>query len=189
MYKMLMLCCVLLFSGSLQAQDRNETRAFIATRLAQSLLSKPVKPDDTVKELCDGSGFIVHGDGHRTACPGCKACQKSEENLQQPVAESPKPEYYIYHFGARWCNPCERMKETTWKDEDLKKFIDEKNIKLIIFDEEDRENKKFFSYYKITSYPTIMVVKVDELEKVLSRRIGFTDSNGIKTMIEGLNIK
>lgn len=24
---------------------------------------------------CDGSGFITHGDGHRTPCPGCDACK------------------------------------------------------------------------------------------------------------------
>ena len=25
---------------------------------------------------CDGSGWITHGDGHRTACPGCDNCKK-----------------------------------------------------------------------------------------------------------------
>lgn len=25
---------------------------------------------------CDGSGYITHGDGHRTPCPGCDNCQK-----------------------------------------------------------------------------------------------------------------
>lgn len=187
MYKMLILCCVLLFSGSLQAQDRNETRAFVATRLAQSLLSKPATPDDTAKELCDGSGFITHGDGHKTQCPGCKACKKNDENTQQPIAESPEPEYYIYHLGARWCGPCERMKETTWKDENLKAFMDSKKVKLMIFDEEDSENKKFFSYYNVKLYPTIIILKVNELEKVLSRKTGFTESNDIKAMIEGLS--
>jgi thiol-disulfide isomerase/thioredoxin len=190
MYKLLAICFIFLFSGCSQAQDlKNQTRAFVATKLAQSILTNVTVPDDQEKELCDGSGFIIHGDGHKTQCPGCKACKKSDEITQQPIAETQEPEYYIYHLGARWCGPCERMKDTTWKDESLKEFMDSKKVKLMIFDEEDSENKKFFSYYNIKLYPTILVVKVDELEKVLSRRTGFTDSQGIKTMIEGLNIK
>lgn len=118
-----------------------------------------------------------------------KLAKKNGENTQQPIAESSEPEYYIYHLGARWCSPCERMKDTTWKDENLKVFMDSKKVKLMIFDEEDSENKKFFSYYNVKLYPTIIILKVNELEKVLSRKTGFTDSEGIKTMIEGLNLK
>lgn len=35
-----------------------------------------------VNEKCDGSGFITHGDGHRTPCPGCENCRKSEKRVQ-----------------------------------------------------------------------------------------------------------
>lgn len=197
MYKILAVCFLFLFSGCVEAQsvDTNKTRAFVATRLAQSLMvggintpNTPDTPDTPNEELCDGSGFIVHGDGHRTPCPGCKACKKKEENGQDAIAESPEPEYYIYHFGARWCGPCERMKQSTWKDEELKTFLQEKNVQLIIFDQEDTQNKQFFSYYNIRLFPTIMVVKVDELDKVLSKREGYLNADGIRTMIEGLKI-
>jgi len=36
-----------------------------------------VNPDPET-ELCDGSGWITHGDGHRTKCPGCKNCNSGE---------------------------------------------------------------------------------------------------------------
>lgn len=190
MYKLLAVCLLLVFAGNIQAQEyKNKVRSFVATRLAQSILTNVKTPDNVDEELCDGSGFIIHGDGHKTQCPGCKACKKNDENTQQPIAENSEPEYYIYHLGARWCGPCERMKETTWKDENLKAFMNSKKVKLMIFDEEDAENKKFFTYYNVKLYPTIIIIKVSELEKVLSRRTGFIDSDGIKTMIEGLNIK
>lgn len=35
---------------------------------------------------CDGTGWITHGDGHRTECPGCSACNKREpQPLIQPA--------------------------------------------------------------------------------------------------------
>lgn len=29
-------------------------------------------------ETCDGSGYITHGDGHKTKCPGCVKCKKTD---------------------------------------------------------------------------------------------------------------
>lgn len=42
-----------------------------------------VTPDDEDDEAqeCDGSGFITHGDGHKTPCPGCKNCEKGNTDL------------------------------------------------------------------------------------------------------------
>ena len=54
-------------------------RPYISTTLAKIILQADntvpddVNPDE--KELCDGSGWITHGDGHKTECPGCKACK------------------------------------------------------------------------------------------------------------------
>ena len=55
-------------------------RPYISTNLAKAIITYSV--DDTISEQCDGSGWITHGDGHKTECPGCTACQNSE----------PKPE-------------------------------------------------------------------------------------------------
>ena len=43
-----------------------------------------VEEEETV-EMCDGSGFITHGDGHKTPCPGCDKCQSGQ--ISPPVQE------------------------------------------------------------------------------------------------------
>ena len=117
---------------------------------------------DNDEELCDGSGFITHGDGHRTKCPGCKACQKKNEYSEtaMQIIEDKEPLYYMYYFSADWCEPCQRMKNTTWKDEDLTKFLKEKRIKLIILKEEDSDKKEYFSFYEIKSMPATIILKL-----------------------------
>jgi hypothetical protein len=67
--------------------------------------------------------------------------------------------------------------------------MDNKKIKLKFINEEDAENKKYLSYYKITRYPTILLIKSNELDKVLYKRIGFSNSKDIKKMIEGLGVQ
>lgn len=55
-------------------------RAYISTRLADAIIEYDILTDEVViEEQCDGSGWITQGDGHRTECPGCDACQSSEE--------------------------------------------------------------------------------------------------------------
>lgn len=34
--------------------------------------------EEQAVETCDGSGFITHGDGHKTPCPGCSKCQSGQ---------------------------------------------------------------------------------------------------------------
>ena len=47
-------------------------RPYISTRLAKVIMSED---EEVIEEKCDGSGWITHGDGHKTECPGCSACQ------------------------------------------------------------------------------------------------------------------
>ena len=54
--------------------DAKNYRPYISISFAKIITAKDVKPDDET-ELCDGSGWITHGDGHKTECPGCSACQ------------------------------------------------------------------------------------------------------------------
>ena len=53
-------------------------RPYISTNLAKAIIT--YSPDEAVEEQCDGSGWITHGDGHKTECPGCAACKNSEPN-------------------------------------------------------------------------------------------------------------
>lgn len=69
----------------------------------------------------------------------------------------------------------------------MKEAIENKNAKLIIYDEANPEHKKFFLYYKIKYYPTIIFVDKDELSKPLYRSSGFVDATKMtKTINEKL---
>lgn len=64
--------------------DRVANEGYVAFIVNEQL---PTQPDDEEDEVqCDGSGFITHGDGHKTPCPGCSKCQKSE--MSPEVAQS-----------------------------------------------------------------------------------------------------
>ena len=55
-------------------------RAEKGFELAESELEESIKPDNEPDEqTCDGSGWITHGDGHRTPCPGCSKCKPKKE--------------------------------------------------------------------------------------------------------------
>lgn len=78
-------------------KSQPEYRAFIATRMAKSVIEyqKNLDEEENVEELCDGSGWITHGDGHKTECPGCSACEASAgaqeiEWSTEPVLNAPR---------------------------------------------------------------------------------------------------
>ena len=50
-------------------------RPYISTSLAKIVMAG----DNEATEECDGSGWITHGDGHKTECPGCSACENQAE--------------------------------------------------------------------------------------------------------------
>lgn len=171
------------FVNSANADEQSDKfRAYISTRLAKAVLSNDVVTPDEVEEQCDGSGWITHGDGHRTECPGCSACLNDSEPL---AAAEETHEYNLYHFGAEWCGPCQQMKSETWSSDEMKKYLEDKNTKLYILDSDNDDHKKFFSYYQISSYPTVILLKSDELERVLLRTTGFKNTNSMKTLLDG----
>lgn len=64
----LLLCLVLFLPQDIQ---QLEDKANKAIDQAERQILK-IDPDDPVIEKCpcDGKGYIIHGDGHRTSCPG-----------------------------------------------------------------------------------------------------------------------
>jgi len=170
-------------NAQVDKEIRPSLRAYASTQLAKTVITNPVIEDeDEDEELCDGSGYITHGDGHKTKCPGCSACDKEDVQPVQPV----KLTRNIYHMGAKWCKPCEQMKQTTWKDEDLKKYMKDNGYQLYLLDESRRDHKKFFRYYDIKKYPTIVILDRDNLNNPLSKIEGFKDADSIEAILEGL---
>lgn len=57
--------------------ERPKAAAAVAAARASMLTAAP-RPDDPEPKPdadcqdCDGTGYIVHGDGHRTPCPACR---------------------------------------------------------------------------------------------------------------------
>lgn len=170
----LSLCLLVVGCSGIVAQDyehAKKIRAYQATRLAVAVMNTPnTIPDEDDVEQCDGSGYITHGDGHRTLCPGCPACK--EKDGKEPVAADIEPEYNVYHLGAEWCGPCQQMIKNTWPDEKMIEFLKDKNVKLFVFDADNEDHKKYFSYYKVTSYPTIILLDADNLDTPLQRNVG-----------------
>jgi thiol-disulfide isomerase/thioredoxin len=164
-------------------EDKEALRAYVSTRLALAVMTTPDSPDeeDEDTELCDGSGWITHGDGHKTKCPGCSACEKKDG--QQPMASEMEPDYYVYHFGAKWCAPCQKLKKQVWENEEIKAFLKDKKVKLWKFDADDPEHAAFFKYYKISSYPTVILLDKDKLSDIMLKTNGYKDKDSMKKLI------
>ena len=209
-------------------------RPYISTNLAKVTMTEEI---DIVEEKCDGSGWITHGDGHKTECPGCSACESdkpdpkpdpkppevtytckcntsktycncvaaygkcgckkievkkkdleySDESLEPLQVNPDEPKYRIYHLGAKWCDPCEKMKEQTWANKRVKEAIKSQDAKLFILDEARPEHKKYFLYYKVKSYPTVIFLDVEDLDSPIYRASGFMGATDmVKTITERL---
>jgi hypothetical protein len=128
-----------------QQSSNPEYRAYISTRLAEAILDFDNSVNEEVaEELCDGSGWITHGDGHKTECPGCDACEKksqapevewADESIQVndileelEIKADPKPEMIIDEETIK-----EILKEDDIKEEiEVIKEIDDTPEKLIV---------------------------------------------------------
>jgi len=72
------------FSFTASNQEVNY-RPYISTNLAKVIMTD--SDDEVVEEKCDGSGWITHGDGHKTECPGCSACKNNTPEESTPTVE------------------------------------------------------------------------------------------------------
>lgn len=105
------------------------------------------------------------------------------------IGDEIKPLYNVYHMGAKWCSPCEKMKQTTWKDENLIKYMKENGFKLYMYDADKEQHKKHFNYYKVDRYPTLIILDRDNLRTPLSKTSGYKSANSIKSILESMRKK
>jgi thiol-disulfide isomerase/thioredoxin len=91
------------------------------------------------------------------------------ETTQPSSKHSKHSKYIVYHFGATWCPPCRNMIKFVWKDQEVIDGLDKQDAKLIMLDADNKDHKKYFKYYKIKSYPTIITLNRKNLETAISR--------------------
>ncbi len=161
--KNFLIAATLLYAGTLGVCS--EYRPYIATRMAKAVMqSTDTVPDEDEKAICDGSGFITHGDGHRTPCPGCSACGKGsvsvlvEEPIVEEVVAVVPADIMIYYFGADWCSPCVRLGRETWGNPEVAQFLKDNRIQLVKWDYDNLEHREHFRYYGVTSFPTVHII-------------------------------
>lgn len=79
---------------------------------------------------CDGKGYIVHGDGHRTACPGtddgkpCPYLKSGQAGEQPPAVENNTIIMYSAKDNPDGTNPCIWCRK--WKKEILPRLLPKK---------------------------------------------------------------
>jgi thiol-disulfide isomerase/thioredoxin len=152
--------------------------------------SQNVQPDDEdEQEQCDGSGFITHGDGHKTPCPGCRACQKSSEpteekaqeiTTEEAIIEKEKKKKQLLYFTATWCTPC-----TQFKTQQLSRIIangswkvnEKEDAHIRIVDIDKPQNDEIITKYKQTRSVPEFVLVVNE--KVDSFKQGYQKAENI----------
>ena len=59
-------------------------------------------------------------------------------------------------FYATWCGPCKQLKRTSFKDEKVGDYYN-KNFINISIDAESKEGINIARYYKVVSYPTLII--------------------------------
>ena len=158
-----------------------------------------ITPDDDEEgQECDGSGYITHGDGHKTPCPGCKNCEKSQSELGVSVVvedskknstQNTPPENLmrdgsrykqILLFTAYWCGPCQQFKnnEIPKFNMNSKWIVNEsKNAHIRIVDIDKKENQPLMQKYKKTRVIPEFVKIINN--KFVSNKTGFRTAKQI----------
>lgn len=57
--------------------DHTKNEGYVAF-IVNEYQPESIPDDEDDVQKCDGSGYITHGDGHKTPCPGCENCEKSQ---------------------------------------------------------------------------------------------------------------
>ncbi len=184
MKSLVLLASVVIFGGTFLVDEAPEYdknwRPYISTGLALEIVnydSQVVPSPDDVEESCDGSGWITHGDGHRTPCPGCGKCKpKTSSKLGY--------EYKLYFFTADWCSYCKKMKRDTWSSDKVIKELEARGVKIYTFDRDDNSDKKFFDYYGVNLMPTILIFKDGELRNPIAKNEGYVGPDRLIKILE-----
>lgn len=74
--------------GTVIGPSSEDFRPSIISAISMSTLSVETPVDTVVTSECDGSGWITHGDGHKTKCPGCAKCKPDGKKSAKPCGSA-----------------------------------------------------------------------------------------------------
>lgn len=80
-------------------------------------------------------------------------------------------------FSSESCSPCQHMKNTTLKNEDIQKILEEKYVFFLMED----DNNNVFRKYMIFATPSYRIITPDE--SVLKRNAGYMSVNSFKKFL------
>ncbi|BBM82775.1 thioredoxin family protein [Candidatus Uabimicrobium amorphum] len=92
-----------------------------------------------------------------------QACSEAEKNKKLVMID----------FYTTWCGPCKRLDRTTWKDAQVKKWLNDNTIALKIDAEKERALSKKL---KIKAYPTMIFINSKGQEQ--GRIVGYRNASG-----------
>ena len=115
-----------------------------------------------------------------TTLPPIPDVSTNAEEITQ--TSQPYSKYIVYHLGAEWCPPCKRMIGSVWRDQQVISTLKQHDTKLWILDADNPKHKKYFRYYKVRSYPTIMIFDRRNLTKPIYRGSYMTKDGFLKVI-------
>ena len=113
------------------------------------------------------AGISEYRSGHTNS----KELVEWRKDLPAAISDAAKTHQSIFiDFTATWCGPCQKMKQTTFADANIKKAMDRYIPVQIDIDQQP----KFAQQFQVESIPTFVILS--ETGEILNRRSGFTDS-------------
>lgn len=109
--------------------DSIKNEAVLSIDNAEKGVIKTEEADDEVKCECGGTGFITHGDGHRTPCPAGDQCESKKKKTSEIFGTmSQEKNGTISFYTLPGCAPCLKWKNEIkpwveaagWKVEEIK---------------------------------------------------------------------
>lgn len=93
-------------------------------------------------------------------------------NLAEAKKKAKESGKYIFIDAyTSWCGPCKQMAATTFKDEEVATYFNDKFINLKIEMEKDADGAEVARMYNVRAYPTLIII--DHTGKLVQQTIGF----------------
>jgi thiol-disulfide isomerase/thioredoxin len=77
----------------------------------------------------------------------------------------------LIDFYTVWCEPCKKLDQTTWKDEEVRVWLTQEAVCLKV---DAEKNEALAETYRVNAYPTVMLLRPDGTE--IDHLVGYRDA-------------